>query len=653
MKHNILGLFVLSSLFVYILRMLNTNVASARGFENDYEGVLNTCIKIIKNKDNCRSNNSNEILEMAIDFCKNPFSTSASIPKPDNLESIRNSCDNIRSASTSSSINLGSLTGGFQDNLIKGLAAFLESRAKAEAMATLISNIKNIMCGEEKARACLPYTCNLALVSDPYVQPISWGVFKAAFEDDLNHLPERVIENFIEAPVAGSIVVAVYDLLAEFLRNPEEVMLENIVFEFVGTIAEHAGEAKLSENDKLQPEHVMALLVRFMKYRQIIMKAFQEKKYIDKIPLGLMISARLALEAASDKILKRGMKPLEDACKKALEKIKEAVNALETYIKKVKPEFIELKTQRDDPKKWKPILENIVMMTSVGMRDMSHYLTEASYVLLDILKEANTFETGDIDEIKKRLVEINQAIQHVSNSIFYGVSRQYHRLFLEVVCMLNKLLEPEDIPKWLRRFGPFIVEVAQANSSKAVEKAIESAATPLGSFRFKRSQRKFFVTVNGYVGGVYGWEKVSDVDLSLWDRNRYGVFAPVGVEAGYAVHDHFTISAFLSVLDLGGLLAFGDGKKQAMDAENGEPIEKEIKGEPSYKFEQVFSPGAFLVFGLTQWIPMSLGVGGAISPMVHQVKILDPMTENEIRKIDATTFHFSVFLAVDIPIWIF
>lgn len=144
------------------------------------------------------------LIEKVERFCNRPLLADLGAPSdlatPADIEAARRvvgrdeKCQAVAGDVTTQGPGAFGLGTPFQDDLLRGLAAFIVLRAKAEAMAWAIDAIGNKICGNEDAAALLPNSCELLSSADPASgTSIAWGTLKTAFETDLERFPERAM----------------------------------------------------------------------------------------------------------------------------------------------------------------------------------------------------------------------------------------------------------------------------------------------------------------------------------------------------------------------------------------------------------------------------------------------------------------------------
>jgi hypothetical protein len=191
-----------------------------------------------------------------------------------------------------------------------------------------------------------------------------------------------------------------------------------------------------------------------------------------------------------------------------------------------------------------------------------------------------------------------------------------------------------DVITRLARYGSFMSTVATAESSDDVEAAIETFALPSGSARIKR-QTPFNVSLNAYSGIFLGWEQIKGVDRPACFKkgyeafNSYGITAPIGIAISHGCRAGWSLTGFISIIDLGAVTAF----RFANDS---------TESVPKIELKDIISPGVFFSLGLPK-CPLSLNVGYQAGPLLRTVNQLENTYEKNYTRL-------SVSLNVDIPI---
>ncbi|KAA3437711.1 hypothetical protein [Rufibacter hautae] len=194
------------------------------------------------------------------------------------------------------------------------------------------------------------------------------------------------------------------------------------------------------------------------------------------------------------------------------------------------------------------------------------------------------------------------------------------------------------------KYGSFMAAVSEAENSDEIKDAIETVALPAGSSRIKR-ETEFNVSLNGYIGGFYGREILYPLAINK-SATSLGVFAPVGVGANWGIkpskpnHGGKSVSAFLSLIDVGAIAAL-----RLEDDDPNDSNDQNNQGAtfPQVKLKNIIAPGLFGIFGFGK-SPFSLGAGAQIGPTLREV------TTTAVQGIEDNFYlRYSLFFTVDIP----
>lgn len=122
--------------------------------------------------------------------------------------------------------------------------------------------------------------------------------------------------------------------------------------------------------------------------------------------------------------------------------------------------------------------------------------------------------------------------------------------------------------------------------------------------------------------------------------------APIGLSVSYGLNkgpgkNIGSVSLFASMFDLGAIVDYRLKKDSVVNG-NGTETEKISK---DYKIElgQIFSPGAYVVYGFFGNIPLSLGFGAQYGPGLSKIET----SGNTV--INNPSWRWNAFLSVDIP----
>ena len=205
-------------------------------------------------------------------------------------------------------------------------------------------------------------------------------------------------------------------------------------------------------------------------------------------------------------------------------------------------------------------------------------------------------------------------------------------------------------PETLIKYGTFLTNLVEAESSKDVKAAIKSAALPTGSSIIKKST-SVSIFLNSYLGGSGYWEDIQPVhDVNEGGKEfAFAIHAPIGPEISFGSEKLKKVgfaswSIFVPIIDLGALTAF------RMDDGNSE------FDVPSLTLDNIIVTGGFFVLGVNK-APISLGVGVQKGPQLRQIGTQqvasegDPQMTETIPILSEVDWNIKFFISVDIPIF--
>lgn len=242
-------------------------------------------------------------------------------------------------------------------------------------------------------------------------------------------------------------------------------------------------------------------------------------------------------------------------------------------------------------------------------------------------------------------------IARTANSIFKDINnKQYNQAVTDAFNLLtdvSKLLgngqATTDFSKFAegaRPYALFMANVINAKSEDEVEAALESVILPVGSSYVKKYS-KFNFAVQSYLGARYSTGNNKSVSGSWGDD--FGVSAPIGLAVSWGFKKAGAITLFAPLIDLGAIVDY----KLDTETTTNPDGSTSTSGSKDYKIElgQIFSPGAYIVYGLPYNIPLSLGFGGQFGPGLSKISDAAVDVNNN------PYWRWSVFLSVDIPLF--
>ena len=192
----------------------------------------------------------------------------------------------------------------------------------------------------------------------------------------------------------------------------------------------------------------------------------------------------------------------------------------------------------------------------------------------------------------------------------------------------------------ISQYGLFMANMANAESPEEISSILDNATLPVGSSSIKKNSR-CNIAIQSYIGPfIQGGEIENN---TAWS-SRFGVTAPIGIAFSKGLnHKCGSISLFLPLLDLGAIVDYQlkSETNTTPDGTDTTTVHKDYKVE----LGQIFSPGAYLVYGLPWRLPLSFGIGGQYGPG------LGTIDDNNGPVINNPGWRWNAFLAVDIPLF--
>ncbi len=182
------------------------------------------------------------------------------------------------------------------------------------------------------------------------------------------------------------------------------------------------------------------------------------------------------------------------------------------------------------------------------------------------------------------------------------------------------------------KYSNFMASVAEARNSNEVAAAIDLFALPPGSSRLKK-QSPFSVSLNSYGGIGFGWENDvrSEVNAALKQKEVLAISAPLGIDVNKGFQNGGSLSLYTQLIDVGAIYAFR--------------FSDQTSNIPDFKFQNIFAPGLYLIYGFWGNIPVSVGLGAQLGPALRKI---DPSAGLSVDETNA--WRFGATLSVDIPI---
>jgi hypothetical protein len=197
-----------------------------------------------------------------------------------------------------------------------------------------------------------------------------------------------------------------------------------------------------------------------------------------------------------------------------------------------------------------------------------------------------------------------------------------------------------DVIARLTRYGLFIANLSDAKTPDEVEAILDNAVLPVGSSSIKKNS-KFNLAVQSYLGAFYRVSDLKQVNNNAWN-SRFGVTAPIGIAASWGLKSKAgSFSLFGSLVDLGAIVDYQLKKDSVATSSGGS--EEVIRKDYKIRLGQLFSPGAYAIYGFGNNIPVSFGIGAQYGPGLGKIENSGNLIENNPQ------WKFNIFIAVDIP----
>ncbi len=225
------------------------------------------------------------------------------------------------------------------------------------------------------------------------------------------------------------------------------------------------------------------------------------------------------------------------------------------------------------------------------------------------------------------------------NALYFNVrQRHFGGALGNVIYCLNLLKDGNEKDKKLiaemLRYANFMAAIAEANSPEEMERAIELFALPPGSSQAKKHPERFSVALNAFTGFGFGREYLGNDQSS---KRISALSAPVGLTCTVGLGKVGGIGAFIPLIDVGAVTAYRFDDDNASDL-------------PELTWNNILSPGLYLVYNFFGKWPFAIGYGAQIGPSLRKVTETKNGAEIEVSK---SGWRRGLFLSVDIPITYF
>jgi hypothetical protein len=516
----------------------------------------------------------------------------------------------------------------WQGAVVTGLGNFIADRAQQEVATWFDDLVREKLCELKTATKELwfPHTCKLVQDDMGTGQQLASGLLIQAIKDDIPSLLVGVT-SYIDAKLGNTAIAAFigslpalvavgqqlitgvspFELLKNEANDPmlrsrcraradKSVVTGACLIMFAGITVDYYGSAIVKPTTIDELQQLAVKLLASGEYRKAVCAAFDDRPECTDLPpkLAPLLDATVITEPAT---LQQLFKVINDAI------------AVNDYLRNLPPGPTSGDAIREQVAHTLDLLDP--MWTDLGTLIWGATSPSSFTAFHDALAAGAAFARSDYQQFVADIVELAKDS---------GVS----------------------LPDWAGRLLPLVLDLSEATDSADVSAAFARAAAPIGSWKLKR--QKVLWSITALVGGGIGYEEPFHQHLGSQEIKggfAGGLIAPVGIELSFPLPKSSSIGLLVSVLDIGQITWSRLGEK------NETPTDAGTKSLPDPSLSQVFSPGAYVVFGLGH-SPFTLGAGGSIAPDLRQYtyELSSVSTEQSV-----TVWRVGLFIAVDVTLF--
>ncbi|TRX37305.1 hypothetical protein FNW52_04905 [Flavobacterium sp. ZT3R18] len=242
-----------------------------------------------------------------------------------------------------------------------------------------------------------------------------------------------------------------------------------------------------------------------------------------------------------------------------------------------------------------------------------------------ILEKLEKNETVSNSEIDKLISNLNEA--EIKNTKAYLYQLKLNNLF--------------NFAQKAKPYALFMANMVEAKTEADIKAAFDAVILPVGSSSIKKHS-DFNFNIQSYLGARYSFTDPKNNAQSTWN-DRVAISAPIGLSISYGLNNNWgSISLFAPLLDLGAIVDY------KLEYENeGTPDETLESKDYTIELGQIFSPGAYIVYGIGANIPISIGIGGQYGPGLSRIN------DDKSTQVNNPYWKWNAFLSVDIPLFNF
>lgn len=540
-----------------------------------------------------------------------------------------------------------------QAMIIDGIADFLVKRMKQELSLAFFYKFKDFLLDTEEgayAEMLFPTTHRTLLAIGDQIYD---------FDDYLESLREAFLQDLRSLPLQTLELLDDLDLIK---KQELKVLLKSSVIITQGIVDGQLAPLALV-NELANSLEAMAPDSNFTKYVQLVnfslnllMKkggkthSFLEIQALQK-PTTLKIFLGLAYQLSNSESLKAVLNDVKDN----VAPIADFASTMHLRINKITAiahALDSLPNKTEEDRKNKILLEQEIMDNSIAILERSvsifdellpKKLDDKTKTIIDkgvkVLQNIVSIQTNL--RLEKYTMAINGIVSLLDNVGSFGdcnseVSQvnQYNTPKLKKEINQNtRFVFCQWIDKLLK-YGSFIAAVAEAKSSAEVSQALEAFALPPGSSRIKKYSA-FSVSLNSFVGSGFMLEHT--LGKQEWLEGVWTWHAPIGIAVNTGFGKGGALSFYASVLDFGAIVSQKITTINSTSNNQTFPVTQ-------LDFGHIFAPGLFVYYGLPCDLPIAIGFGGQLGPLLTT-------TNNAGVALSADQkIRFGISLTVDIPI---
>jgi hypothetical protein len=173
-------------------------------------------------------------------------------------------------------------------------------------------------------------------------------------------------------------------------------------------------------------------------------------------------------------------------------------------------------------------------------------------LISQIFQNIKSFVTISDSNIKN-IEKLTGYLYPAFDMVYHVTAKKYSSAVLDATVLLDFMLKDssryKDLKQSFLTYGILIADIATAQTSDEVKKAIEATVLPVGSSAMKRNSN-WSIMMNAYVGAYYGGGK----NKEMGKFQSYGLYAPIGLSFSKGFYKGGALSLTVNVIELGSLV---------------------------------------------------------------------------------------------------